>query len=57
MSGLRGYKRMVEDEKAGKRLVNRPEWVGRRTRRIRKIMGKSNWFKKKNKTRDPEVAQ
>ena len=49
LSGLRGFRRMEIEETEGKRLINRPEWIGRRKRRIQKVLGKSTWFKKKRK--------
>ena len=45
VSGLKGYKRMKKDEQEGRRLINRPEWVGNRARRIKKLVGKKTWYK------------
>ena len=39
LSGLCGYQRMVEDEENGVRPVNRPGWMGQRTRRLKKLVG------------------
>ena len=49
LAGLKGYCNMVKEEEAGGRKVNRPRWEGAGARRIKKLGGKSNWFKKKNK--------
>ena len=54
LAGLRGYRRMVRDEAEGRRPINRPEWIGRRKRRLQKILGKCTWFKKKRKPRNVE---
>ena len=43
--GMRVFKRMESDERIGKRPVNRPDWRGSKTRCLRKLVGKKNWFK------------
>ena len=43
-----GYARMAKSEIEGKVPVNRPEKSGRKTRLVKKLVGKSTWFKSKN---------
>ena len=47
ISGLRGYKRMERDVESGKRPINRPEWMGVRGRRLKRLIGNKTWFKMK----------
>ena len=54
ISGLRGFERMRKDEEEGKRPVNRPEWMGSRTRRLRRLIGNKTWYKKK-KTKEANI--
>ena len=49
ISGLRGYERLVREEKEGRRPINRPEWMGQRGRRLKKLIGKKTWFNKKRR--------
>ena len=49
LSGLRGYRRMVETEKRGGRRVNRARNEGADLRRVKKILGKTEWFRTKKK--------
>ena len=46
VSGLRGYRKMTDREDQGIRKINRSREEGARGRRIRKILGKTEWFKK-----------
>ena len=50
LSGLKGYKYMVEEEARGGRKINRARVDGAKTRRIRKVLGKTNWFRSKRKS-------
>ena len=47
LAGLKGYFRMVKEEDAGGRKVNRPRWEGASSRRLKKLGAKANWFKRK----------
>ena len=44
LCGLRGYERMCRDEDTGKRRINRSRKDGAKVRRIRKLIGKTEWF-------------
>ena len=44
-AGMKGYERMVKEEEAGKRRVNRPRWEGAVQRRFKKLGAKANWFR------------
>ena len=46
LSGLRGYRKMTDREDQGIRKINRSREEGARGRRIRKVLGKTEWFKK-----------
>ena len=46
LAGLRGFKKMESDERNGVRPINRPSWVGARSRRLKKLTGKRTWFRK-----------
>ena len=46
-SAAKGYQKMLKSELTGGQPVNRPASVGAKTRRIKKIIAKSSWFKKK----------
>ena len=50
LAGMKGYLNMVKEEQAGGRRVNRPRWEGAKSRRIKKISAKSNWFRRKRKS-------
>ena len=50
LAGLKGYFRMVKEEEAGGRKVNRPRWEGASSRRLKKLGAKANWFKRKGKS-------
>ena len=52
LAGLRGYKRMKDTENRGGRPVNRPAWMGARTRRLKRLTGKRTWYKMKPKYTD-----
>ena len=56
MSGLRGYRRMCETEDSGGRRINRTRKEGATVRRIKKVVGKTNWYKDRKKygTRDDQ---
>ena len=43
----RGYARMINKEIQGIQPINRPESLGRNARRLKRLTGKSSWFKKK----------
>ena len=47
-SATNGYKRMIELELKGETPVNRPAHLGAKSRRVKKILAKSSWFKKKS---------
>ena len=49
LAGLKGYYNMVKEEESGGRKVNRPRWEGAGARRLKKLGGKANWFKRKSK--------
>ena len=49
ISGLRGYKKMCDTEDSGGRKVNRTRKDGANARRVRKVIGKTNWYKEKKK--------
>ena len=40
VAGLRGYRKMERDEIEGIRPINRFGWMGSRTRRLKKLVGK-----------------
>ena len=40
---------MVKTEREGGRPVNRPDTMGRRKRRLQRLIGKKSWFKKKRR--------
>ena len=46
-AACRGYERMIGNQIRGTQPVNRPESFGRKSRRLKKITGKSTWFKVK----------
>ena len=50
-SGTRKYNKMVQDEKDGKRSLNRPRWEGGHGRYLDKILKKKNWYRKKKTER------
>merc|ERR1711954_240187 len=54
-SAMKGYIRKVKTEIEGGVPINRPESLGRKARRIKKLVGKSSWFKRKqdDKTGEP----
>ena len=47
LSGLRDYRKMEEREDAGIRKINRTRKEGATGRRVRKILGKTESFRKK----------
>ena len=49
LSGQRRYAKMVKTEVEGGRPVNRPGSMGERRRRLQRLVGKRDWFKKKKK--------
>ena len=46
-SAMKGYIRKVKAEIEGGIPINRPESHGRKARRVKKLVGKSSWFKRK----------
>ena len=44
---------MIRDQQEGRRPINRPEWIGKRRRRLQKLVGKSTWFRKQKKKTKP----
>ena len=58
ISGLRGYQNMCDVEDTGGRKINRTRKEGAKARRVRKVIGKSNWYKEKKRyVVDEEVRQ
>ena len=49
ISGLSGYRKMCRTEDEGGRKVNRKREDGAGIRRVKKVLGKTNWFKNKKK--------
>ena len=50
LAGLKGFERLVELEKKGRRSVNRSRRENYETRMLKKYGAKKNWFKdRKNK--------
>ena len=43
-SASRGYGRQVKKEMEGGTSINRPERIGRKSRQLKKLIGKSTWF-------------
>ena len=46
LSGLKGYRRMEEREDARIQRINRTRKEGATGRRIQKVLGKTEWFRK-----------
>ena len=46
LSGVKGYENMVKVEREGGRKVNRAKGEGDKGRRMRKVMGKTEWYRK-----------
>ena len=58
LSGLRGYKRMEDREDTGIRKINRTRKEGATERRIQKMLGKTDWFRKKvNRDKKKEILK
>ena len=49
IDGLKGYNRMIEEEESGKRRLYRRQETGQRQRFMKKVDGRSSWFKVDNK--------
>ena len=54
VSGLRGYERIRKLAAKTGGFINRPARVGKEGRRLKKLLGKSNWFKKEAKKQQEE---
>ena len=54
VSGLQGYERIKRLAAKTGGYINRPARVGEEGRRLKKLLGKSNWFKKKRKKQQEE---
>ena len=52
VSGLKGYERIREQAAQTGGYINRPARVGKEGRRLKKLLGKSNWFKKVKKQQE-----
>ena len=48
VTGMRGFRRMETDQKAGKR----PEWMGERGRRLKKLTGCRTWYLKRKRNKN-----
>ena len=53
IAGLRGYSRMEKDH----RPINRPGWMGQKTRRLKKLTGKNIWYKKPKNEKKIETTK
>ena len=51
-AAAKGYARMVTAEMKDGSPINRPEKSGRKARRVKRLTGKSTWFKRKPKGQD-----
>ena len=47
-----GYSRMIKGELLGEGKINRPEHMGRTSRRHKKLLGKATWFQKAGKANE-----
>ena len=56
VSGLKGYERIREQAAKTGGYINRPARVGKEGRRLKKLLGKSNWFKKVKKQQEENVS-
>ena len=54
VSGLQGYERIKRLAAKTGGYINRPARMGEEGRRLKKLLGKSNWFKKKRKKQQEE---
>ena len=45
-AGLRGYARMMLDDRSGRKRMNNPRMVGEREMEMKKLMAKTNWFRR-----------
>ena len=52
IDGLKGYNRMIEEKDNGKRRLYRRQETGQRQRFMKKVDGRSSWFKTDKKEQE-----